>query len=84
MVAMVPSIFRTLIRPHLRKLDHTLTPALTQLTWSSLNVNSFLNKMEKNIKNFEIFIKDVSLRREVVKIPSSDKFISLYECLRLQ
>jgi len=57
---MVPQTFRQLVRTHLHRLDQTLTPGLTQITWSSLNVPAFLGRVEAGINSFETFVKDVS------------------------
>ena len=76
MLILVPQTFRLLVRTHLRRLDQNLTPALTQITWSSLNVDSFLNRVEKSIKDLETFIKDVSFKYKFffqVKISSHRK-----------
>ena len=72
---MVPQTFCQLVRTHLHRLDQTLISGLTQITWSSLNVTSFLNHVETNISAFETFIKDVSYNHSKVSYIHRRKFL---------
>lgn len=56
---MVPDVFHALIKYHSRKVDYVMTPGLNQLTWTSLNVGSFLLKVETAIAQFERLAKQV-------------------------
>lgn len=59
----VADVFHPLMKYHSRKIDYALTPGLTQLTWTSLNVENFLQKVEAAIAQFERLIKQVSSYR---------------------
>lgn len=61
---MVPDVFHPLIKYHSRKVDYAMTPGVNQLTWTSLNVGSFLEKVEAAIAQFERLTKQV---RKVVQ-----------------
>ncbi len=56
----VPDVFQLLMKYHARKVDYAMTPGLTQLTWTSLNVDSFLTRVETAISQFERLNKQVS------------------------
>lgn len=60
MWCMVPEVFCPLAYNHARKVDHSMMPGLTHITWTSLNINSFLDRVEKSIDLFERFTKHVS------------------------
>lgn len=57
---MVPDVFQPLMRYHARKVDYSMTAGHSQLTWTSLNVDSFLTKVETAIAQFERLTKQVS------------------------
>lgn len=57
--SLVPEVFCPLVCSHARKVDQSMTPGLTHITWSSLNVDSFLHRVEESITLFERFTKEV-------------------------
>ena len=57
----MPEVFRPLMKYHMRKVDHAMIAGLHQLTWTSLNLESFLQKIEDAIAQFERLTKQVSV-----------------------
>ena len=53
-------IFTPLFKYHLRKIDRAVSPGLVHVTWASFNVGSFVEKVEKTIRDMEKFFKQVS------------------------
>lgn len=60
--SMVPDIFHSLMKYHSRKVDYAMMTGLNQLTWTSLNLENFLQKVENAISQFERLTKQVSMR----------------------
>lgn len=56
---LVPDVFQLLMKYHARKMDYAMTPGLTQLTWTSLNLEPFLSKVQQAISQFERLTKQV-------------------------
>ena len=83
---MVPDVFHPLMKYHSRKVDHAMTPGLNQLTWTSLNVGPFLQKVETSISQFERLTKQVLCyyMSETVPITILQLYtlqvMDLYEC----
>ena len=57
---LVPDVFQLVMKYHARKMDYAMTPGLTQLTWTSLNLEPFLSKVQQAISQFERLTKQVS------------------------
>lgn len=53
-------IFLPLMRIHLIKLERIFTPALSTLTWVSLNLTDYFKSVEEVLKPIEDFIKEIS------------------------
>lgn len=58
---MVPDVFHSLMKYHSRKVDCAMIAGLHQLTWTSLNLEPFLQKVEGAIAQFERLTKQVSV-----------------------
>lgn len=56
---MIPEVFCPIMKYHSRKVDYSMTPGLTQITWTSLNADKFLDKVEAELSQFEQLIKQV-------------------------
>ena len=63
----MPDVFQPLMRYHARKVDFAMTAGLSQLTWMSLNVDSFLIKVETAISQFERLSKQVSVDKRLLR-----------------
>lgn len=83
---MVPEVFRSLMIYHSRKVDYAMTPGLNQLTWTSLNAEKFLHKVEASISQFERVTKQVwhsistYLCGDVVIMCCGMQVMDLHEC----
>ena len=53
-------LFSPLMEPHLEKVDEVISPGLTVLRWTSLNIDSFLKSVEENLKELELLVERVS------------------------
>lgn len=52
----IPEIFQPLMAPHLAKLDAALEPGISMLTWTSLNLNSYIESVYDTLREFELLI----------------------------
>ena len=52
----IPELFETLMVPHCQKVDDLIEPGLTFLTWSSLNIASFVQSIHKGLHTLELLI----------------------------
>ena len=75
MWSMVPEVFCPLVRSHAHKMDQSMMPGLTHITWTSLNIHSFLGRVGNSIALFETFTKHVSLLL-VAENPHYGRFFS--------
>lgn len=57
--SVVPDVFHSLMKYHSRKVDYAMTAGLNQLSWTSLNLEGFLQKVESAIAQFERLTKQV-------------------------
>jgi dynein heavy chain len=53
-------LFSPLMEPHLEKVDEVISPGLTVLRWTSLNIDSFLKSVEESLKELELLVERVS------------------------
>ena len=56
----IPELFLTLMGPHLEKVDEVISPGLTLLRWTSLNINSFVDNVHKALKELELLVDRVN------------------------
>lgn len=56
----IPEIFSTLMEPHLEKVDEVISPGLTVLRWTSLNIEAFLQSVEDSLMELELLVERVS------------------------
>ena len=56
----IPELFSALMEPHLEKVDEVISPGLTVLRWSSLNIDSYLQAVGDNLKELELLVDRVS------------------------
>lgn len=54
-----PPAFVHLMSPLIEKLDETLQPGATTLTWSSVNIDKFINSVYKALREVEIIVNHV-------------------------
>uniref|UniRef100_A0A2K6MIB6 Dynein axonemal heavy chain 5 n=1 Tax=Rhinopithecus bieti TaxID=61621 RepID=A0A2K6MIB6_RHIBE len=56
----IPSAIEQLIVPHLAKVDEALQPGLAALTWTSLNIETYLENTFAKIKDLELLLDRVN------------------------
>lgn len=44
---MVPTMTRSLLRPHLEDVDHKIQPGTAILTWASMNIDGYLHHIHQ-------------------------------------
>lgn len=49
----IPPIFRSLMRPMIEQVDAAIEPGVTMLSWTSLNLNNYLEKIYASLRNLE-------------------------------
>lgn len=54
--AQIPDLLFNLISPHLEMMDETLSPGLTLLRWTSLNIDSYIDSVRASLKELETLI----------------------------
>jgi dynein heavy chain len=59
LIAKIPSILLKAIGPHIEELDHALQPGLTSLTWTSLNLNKYLDNINEKLTELEELVEKV-------------------------
>lgn len=52
----ISPVVRSLLKPHLRHLSSTISPALKIMTWMSMNVSAFIEALTKELNSFEDLI----------------------------
>ena len=52
----IPELFVPLMKPHLEKVDEMLSPGLSILRWTSLNIRAFTESVHKSLKELELLI----------------------------
>lgn len=56
----IPELFVPLMGPHLEQVDEVISPGLTLLKWTSLNIGAFIESVEEALKNLELLINRAS------------------------
>ena len=59
-VAQVPAEIQILLSPHLQDLQRTLQPAVTTMTWTSMNIESFLQELQGELARFESLVTQLN------------------------
>ena len=54
--AKIPEIFFPLMTPHLEKVEEMISPGLSMLRWTSLNIGAFVDSVNVSLKNLELLI----------------------------
>ena len=52
----IPELFATLMEPHLTKVDEMISPGLSILRWTSLNIRAFTESVHKSLQQLELLI----------------------------
>ena len=56
----IPELFVTLMGPHMEKVDEVISPGLTLLRWTSLNIGSFVDSVYKALEELELLVDRVN------------------------
>ena len=56
----IPHLFSTLMEAHLEKVDEVISPGLTVLRWTSLNIETYLLTVGESLKELELLVDRVS------------------------
>ena len=56
----IPELFVTLMAPHVEKVDEVISPGLTLLRWTSLNIGSFVESVYKALEELELLVDRVN------------------------
>ena len=73
----IPELFEPLMEPHLERVDEMLSPGLSILRWTSLNIRAYTESVHKSLKGLELLIdraKDVLevwIKKELAVIQNS-------------
>ena len=76
-ITMIPEILESLMTPHLEKLNKILSPGLTILHWSSLNLNQFADTVVSALDKLEVLVNrskdmlDIQVQGVLDKISST-------------
>ena len=52
----IPELFAPLMEPHLAKVDDMISPGLSILRWTSLNIQAFTESVHRSLKELELLI----------------------------
>ena len=52
----IPQTFKPLFGPHLTKLEAAIEPGLTMLTWTSMNITTYLETVYEALREVELLI----------------------------
>jgi len=58
--AAVPTVCRSLLKPHLLDLEKALAPAMTTMTWTSMNIDSFISSLHTTLARFEYLVSQIN------------------------
>lgn len=58
-ISKVPELFSVLMQPHKEKLDVSISPGLTSLRWTSINIQGFVDNSHAAIRQFDQFVDNV-------------------------
>jgi dynein heavy chain len=59
-LGLVPLVCRSLLRPHLLDLENAIKPARTIMTWTSMNIDTFLANLHSNLARFEYLVTQIN------------------------
>lgn len=57
---LVPPIIKSLLQPHLNDLDAKLQSGMMLLSWQSMNIDSFLQRIHSGLSRFEELVRKLS------------------------
>merc|ERR1712166_1619886 len=60
MGALVIPVTTTLLQPHINDLEYRLRPGMITLTWTSMNIDAFVNNVRNGMHHLEILIRNVN------------------------
>lgn len=49
-----------MLKPHLQDLQRTLRPAMTTMTWTSMNIEFFLSELHVVLSRFELLVTQLN------------------------
>ena len=52
----IPEIFEPMMVPHLEQIDKMISPGLTILRWTSLNIDAYVDSVTTSVKSLELLI----------------------------
>ncbi len=52
----IPELFETLMVPHLERVDEIISPGLTLLHWTSLNIDAFVESVQGALNELELLV----------------------------
>ncbi|XP_063344566.1 dynein axonemal heavy chain 5 isoform X2 [Pelmatolapia mariae] len=58
--AKIQSVFEQLAMPHVAKVDEAIQPGLTSLNWTSLNIDKYLDRIDKALADLELLMDRVN------------------------
>lgn len=58
--AAVPAVCRSLLRPHLLDLERAISPARTIMTWTSMNIDTFISSLHTVLARFEYLVSQIN------------------------
>lgn len=53
-------VFAALMEPHLERVDEVISPGLTIIRWSSLNIDSYLSDVGESLRELELLVERVA------------------------
>ena len=72
----IPELFSTLMEPHLEKVDEAISPGLTVLRWTSLNIEPFLESIYSALRTVELLIdRVVSIHENRIEVVFADMLL---------
>lgn len=59
-LAEMSNVTNSMVKPHLKDLSQTMRPALTTMTWTSMNVSSFIETLEETLVRFSNLVRQTN------------------------
>ncbi|KAJ7395081.1 hypothetical protein BTVI_158454 [Pitangus sulphuratus] len=56
----IPVILKPLMKPFIGQVEDALTPGLTQLSWTSLNINKFIQNVYSTLRELDYVVKEAA------------------------
>ncbi|XP_072395911.1 dynein axonemal heavy chain 8 [Diabrotica undecimpunctata] len=60
----IPLLFLPMMRPHLLRMEDAFRPGFSTITWTSMRIPEFCDKVKKILDDVEIFLKEVKDMKE--------------------